>query len=78
MKFTNQHVKTIGVDCIKKNITIDGVEIEVKLWDTAGQERFKTITYQFYRQADGIVLAFDLTNENSFKNVKGWLASIYK
>lgn len=35
-KFTNQHVKTIGVDFIKKNITIDGVDIEVKLWDTAG------------------------------------------
>ena len=36
------------------------------------------MTYQFYRQADGIILTFDLTNESSFKNTKGWLLSIYK
>ena len=77
-KFTNQHVKTVGVDFIRKNVEIEGVPVEVKLWDTAGQERFRTITYQFYRQADGIILAFDLTNENSFRNVRVWLQSIYK
>jgi Ras-related protein Rab-7A len=48
-RFTNQHIKTVGVDFIKKNIVIEGTDIEIKLWDTAGQERFKTITYQFYR-----------------------------
>ena len=48
-RFTNQHIKTVGVDFIKKNLVLEGTEVEVKLWDTAGQERFKTITYQFYR-----------------------------
>lgn len=48
-RFTNQHIKTVGVDFIKKNVVIEGTDIEIKLWDTAGQERFKTITYQFYR-----------------------------
>ena len=44
-KFSNQHIKTVGVDFIKSQIQIEGIDIEVKLWDTAGQERFKTITY---------------------------------
>ena len=35
-KFTNQHVKTVGVDFIRKNVEIEGVPVEVKLWDTAG------------------------------------------
>ena len=48
-KFTNQHIKTVGVDFIKTNVEIEGTPVEVKLWDTAGQERFRTITYQFYR-----------------------------
>ena len=52
--------------------------MEIKLWDTAGQERFKNLTYQFYKNADGIIIAFDLTNSESFQNTKQWLQSIYK
>lgn len=51
---------------------------DVKIWDTAGQERFKTITYQFYRQANGMIIAFDITKQESFENVKTWMNSIYK
>ena len=52
--------------------------MEVKVWDTAGQERFHTITQQFYRQAQGMIIAFDLTNRRSFENVQTWIASIYR
>ena len=44
-KFQTAHVKTVGLDFIKKNMTIEGSEVEIKLWDTAGQERFKNLTY---------------------------------
>jgi Ras-related protein Rab-1A len=50
--------------------------IPVKIWDTAGQERFKTITYSFYRQAQGVLVTFDVTNRDSFENVKNWIDSI--
>lgn len=33
---------------------------------------------QFYRQAQGIIICFDLTNLDSFENVKTWMLSIYK
>jgi small GTP-binding protein len=62
------------VDKFEKN----GEEITVKIWDTAGQERFRTITQQFYRQAHGIIVCFDLSNDSSFQNVKNWMTSIYK
>lgn len=48
----------------------------MKIWDTAGQERFKTITYSFYRQAQGVLICFDVTNRESFENVKNWIDSI--
>ena len=54
----------------------DNKVIPVKIWDTAGQERFKTITYSFYRQAQGVLIAFDVTNRESFENVKNWIDSI--
>ena len=34
-----------------------------KKWDTAGQERFRTITNAYYKGADGIVIAYDTTNQ---------------
>jgi small GTP-binding protein len=52
--------------------------VEVKIWDTAGQERFHTITQQFYRQAQGMIIAFDLTQKKSFENVRTWIDSIYR
>lgn len=46
------------------------------LWDPAGQERFESITNNYVRQLDGVVLAFDVTNINSFENILKWFKQI--
>ena len=50
--------------------------ITFNVWDTAGQERFRTITCSFYKQAQGAMVVFNLSIEESFRNVKEWLDSI--
>lgn len=50
--------------------------MRLNLWDTAGQERFKTITSAYYRGADGIVVLFDVTNQESFRHLEGWLSEV--
>lgn len=45
-------------------------------WDTAGQERFRTITSNYYRGANGIVIVFSVTEEESFTSVARWLSEI--
>lgn len=45
-------------------------------WDTAGQERFRTITSSYYRGAHGIIIVYDITDRESFDNVKQWLSEI--
>ena len=45
-------------------------------WDTAGQERFRTITSSYYRGAHGIIVVYDVTEMDSFTNVKQWLHEI--
>ena len=44
--------------------------------DSAGQERFRTITKTYYKGAQGIILIYDVTDENSFKNMRNWIRQI--
>ena len=48
--------------------------IKLQIWDTAGQERFRTISKNYYRRAHGVILIYDINDENSFKNIRNWLS----
>ncbi len=74
--FTAHHLSTIGLDFIAPVMQLGGENVTVKIWDTAGQERFRTITQSFYKQAQGVMLVFDVTDENSFNNLHAWMTSI--
>ena len=54
----------------------DGSEVGIKIWDTAGQERFRTLTTNFYRKADGIIVSFDCTDRKTFEGVAAWMKAI--
>ena len=73
-KFEEDHLATLGLDFATSSYTPDdGQEIAVKIWDTAGQERFKTLTQSFYRKADGILITFDVTDMQSFTDIRNWV-----
>ena len=52
--------------------------MKLQIWDTAGQERFKTITASYYKGAHGIILVYDITERQSFKDIENWLAEVDK
>jgi small GTP-binding protein len=65
-------------DFVLKTISIDNVVVRLQLLDTAGQERYRTITESYFRGANAIMLYYDITERDTFKNLKSWLASIEK
>lgn len=74
--FTTSFITTIGIDFKIKTIELDGKRIKLQIWDTAGQERFRTITTAYYRGAMGILLVYDVTDEQSFANIRNWIRNI--
>lgn len=67
---------TVGIDYSVKTIAVDSSQVALQLWDTAGQERYRSITKQFFRKADGVVVMYDITTEQSFTAVRQWLTSV--
>lgn len=75
--FANQSLlPTIGIDFRKVTFLIDGARVQLQIWDTAGQERFRSINKFHYRDAMGILLAYDITQRETFNNIQSWLDGI--
>lgn len=85
-KFDGKFITTVGIDFREKRVnyrppgqdTQSGraQRVHLQLWDTAGQERFRSLTTAFFRDAMGFLLFFDLTNEQSFLNVRNWISQL--
>ncbi|XP_065139582.1 EF-hand calcium-binding domain-containing protein 4B [Paramisgurnus dabryanus] len=67
---------TVGIDYSVKTLMVDNIQVALQMWDTAGQERYRSITKQFFRKADGVVVVYDITNEQTFTAVRHWLTSV--
>jgi small GTP-binding protein len=74
-KFIGENCPIRG-DFTIKIINIEGKIIKLQIWDTAGQERFRTITKTYYKGAQGLILIFDVTDQNSFINMSRWIKQI--
>ncbi|KAF7693914.1 EF-hand calcium-binding domain-containing protein 4B isoform X1 [Silurus meridionalis] len=74
--FNANTTATVGIDYSVQTLNLGDCHVVLQLWDTAGQERFRSITKQFFRKADGVVVVYDITQRVSFKAVQSWLVSI--
>lgn len=72
-EFISAHISTIGIDFKMKTLQIGERIVKVQIWDTAGQERFESITKQFYRRAQGVLLVYDISSRSSFEAIPKWL-----
>ena len=76
-EFNEETKCTISVDFRCKNLKIDkNLYASLKIFDTAGQEKYRSLTKSYYKQAQGIILVFDLTNEISFSKLNKWINEI--
>ena len=75
--FQETHMSTIVLDYRLKTMKLSsGKNVKVQIWDTAGQDRFRAITKNYFKGAHGIILIYDVTDEQSFDNVSNWINQI--
>ena len=74
--FVEEYQATIGLDFQSKNVQIENQDIHLLLYDTAGQEKFRSLIPMYTRDANIILLVYDITNKESFNNLSLWLKDL--
>ena len=77
-KFEANYAPTIGTDFILKVVRLEDMEIICTIWDIGGHESFMNIRNVYYEGADSAVIVYDVTREETFKNVKKWYKDFTK
>ena len=72
-KFSSEAIASVGFDSNTKILNIENKKIIVQLWDSAGQSMYKTITKKLFNRVQGIIILYDISNENSFICVENWI-----
>ena len=74
--YNDKTLSTIGIELFKKEVSIQDKQYIMKIWDTCGQERFRSISKNYYHNAHGIILVFDINSKSSFEHLSEWTESI--
>ncbi len=59
----------------KKTMTFDefqGKNLKFEIWDTAGQEKYRALNKLFYQDAGVAILVYDVTNSQSFEEIRNY------
>lgn len=75
-KFNDKHITTLQASFLNKKLNVGGKRVNLAIWDTAGQERFHALGPIYYRDSNGAILVYDITDEDSFQKVKNWVKEL--
>jgi len=75
-KFNDDHISTVQASYLDKKLNIGGKRVSLAIWDTAGQEKFHALGPIYYRDSNGAVLVYDITNESTFFKVQDWVKEL--
>ena len=69
-EFDSSKAPTVGVEFASKMVKVDKDYAKLQIWDTAGQEKFKANSKQYFRNAAGIILVYDITKKKTLENLQ--------
>ena len=76
-QFEEAYFATIGINILNKLFIFDGKKVKINYYDTAGQERYNSLNLTFLRKADGVILVYDITSQESFRKIDFWIQELH-
>ena len=70
------YAPTVGIDFLTKNVFLEDKTIRLIMWDTAGQERFKSLIPSYLKNANCVIITYDVTEKSSFTTLNKWLSDV--
>jgi small GTP-binding protein len=70
--FNNEEMSSSSAQFTSKTIQINDQSIKFDIWDTAGQEKFRALAKIFYKDAQVIILVYEIINKESFESIKNY------
>ncbi len=74
--FKEDYAMTIGVQVSTRDVTFRNATVKLTVWDIGGQARFKDLRKKFYFGTEGALLIFDLTKQETFREIEGWIKEV--
>ncbi|KAI8820109.1 RJL family GTPase [Fimicolochytrium jonesii] len=75
-RFIPEYVSTIGIDYGVKAITKSKEEVKVNFWDIGGAPFYHDIRTEFYKDTDGVLVVFSVTDASSFDAIPRWMEEL--
>ena len=67
---------TSGTDLFRYTMEFDKYTVDLTLKDTCGQEQYRSLVAQFYRDTQGALIVYDITNRESFEYLQEWISEV--
>ena len=77
-RFVPKYMQTIGIDYGVTKYEQNGIDVRVNIFDFAGHPVFYEVRNEFYRDTQGVLLVYDVTNRDSFRHLDDWLLEMKK
>ncbi|MFX0134141.1 MAG: Rab family GTPase, partial [Candidatus Hodarchaeota archaeon] len=71
--FDSDYKGTIGVQFMTRSVEVENKRVKLVIWDVAGQSKFTSYRHLYYKDADGIILVYDITRFPTFENLEKWV-----
>ena len=69
-EFSTDHKCTVKNDYKIKIVNVNNTtQAKLSIWDTCGDEKYRAITRQYYKDTQGVLLVYDITDRNSFESI---------
>ena len=76
-RFVTKYLPTIGIDYGATKIYVDKREVRIHIFDTSGNPLFTDVRNEFYKDAHGVLLVFDVGQQSSFESLSRWMDEIF-